>query len=57
MQPIITNKLYKDDPKTGTNITYSPQKYMYQIKKKKHFHGSMLWQVKFEKPIHYKLKI
>ena len=37
MQPIITNKLYKDDPKTGTNITYSPQKYMYQIKKKKTF--------------------
>lgn len=37
MQPIITNKLYKDDPKTGTNITYSPQKYMYQIKKKNIF--------------------
>lgn len=26
MQPIITKKSYKDDPKTGTNTTYSPQK-------------------------------
>jgi len=58
MQPIITKKSYKDDPKTGTNTTYSPQKNTcIKTLKKKHFQGSMLWQVNFEKPIQYKLKI